>query len=266
MAIIAKISKGTLMDQIYIPKNRIGFDVGSYVRISPAVAEPIERFFFHNIRSLEKLKLKVIDDVFSEIEKIVVVYDNIIVTGSFLEKGFNFEDIDIIVLTDKKINSAIVELELSKKTGIKPHLIFLSNKEFLKGVTNIPAYEMMLAKCITKRRLVYRIERKLDHRILDLELLKSENLPLNFDSLNGKEKYNLTRNLIAISLFMKNEKLTKEAVDGEISRIFKIKPDTIKANMLQKKSFSEIFRKIYRKTYNEVLNLIPNGSKQKKAS
>jgi len=31
MELIAKISKGSKMDQVYIPKNRIGFSAGSYV-------------------------------------------------------------------------------------------------------------------------------------------------------------------------------------------------------------------------------------------
>ena len=35
MEIIAKISKGSNMDQVYLPKNRIGFDIGNYVLIKP---------------------------------------------------------------------------------------------------------------------------------------------------------------------------------------------------------------------------------------
>jgi len=35
MVIISKISKGSKMDQIYLPKNRSNLNIGDYVIISP---------------------------------------------------------------------------------------------------------------------------------------------------------------------------------------------------------------------------------------
>jgi len=46
MAIVAKISRGSKMDQIYIPKNRAGFSTGQYVLISPLESELKQKRLF----------------------------------------------------------------------------------------------------------------------------------------------------------------------------------------------------------------------------
>ena len=58
---------------------------------------------------------------------------------------------------------------------------------------------------------------------MDLHLLKSKALMDNFDLLDGSEKYFLVRNMIAISLYIQQEKIDKEKVDREIIRIFDLK-------------------------------------------
>ena len=43
MEIIAKISRGSKMDQVYIPKNRGGFSIGSYVILKPIkIKKPLQ--------------------------------------------------------------------------------------------------------------------------------------------------------------------------------------------------------------------------------
>ena len=39
MEIISRVSKGSKMDQIYIPKNRAGLTIGEYVVITPLSRE-----------------------------------------------------------------------------------------------------------------------------------------------------------------------------------------------------------------------------------
>src|SRR3989344_7711032 len=105
MELVGKVSKGTKMDQIYIPKNRHGLNDGEYVLIKAVQQkEEAKKPYFYNVRELEPLKLKVIDDVFLLVDRNISGYDNIIITGSFLDKGFNFNDLDIIIITDKEIN------------------------------------------------------------------------------------------------------------------------------------------------------------------
>jgi len=86
MELIAKISKGTKMDQIYIPKNRPGLSAGDYVIIkSLEVQKPAENPYLYNIKSIEPVKLEIVNEIFGIIDK-SLDYANIIITGSFIEQ------------------------------------------------------------------------------------------------------------------------------------------------------------------------------------
>ena len=103
MELIGRISKGSKMDQVYIPKNRSGMNTGEYVLIMP-LRKSIEgrkkspfKPYFYNLKSVEPIKLHIIEEIFSMIEKEANA-ENIIITGSFLEPGFKFNDIDILII------------------------------------------------------------------------------------------------------------------------------------------------------------------------
>ena len=62
MELIGKITKGSKIDQIYLPKKRIGFSIGNYVRITPLdiSIETIKRNkpYFYNIDNIELIAFK----------------------------------------------------------------------------------------------------------------------------------------------------------------------------------------------------------------
>src|SRR3989338_9655760 len=106
MELISKVSKGSKMDQIYIPKNRLGLEIGSHVIIKPFEIKErkfSEKLYFYNVKSLEPLKLDIINKIINTIDNYLKDYQNVIITGSFLDEGFNFNDIDIIILSEEKI-------------------------------------------------------------------------------------------------------------------------------------------------------------------
>ncbi len=263
MEIIAKISRGSKMDQVYIPKLRAGLETGSYVIIKPVSTEQEQikqkttKPYLYNIKSIEPIKLEIINKIFILIEKITSNVQNIIITGSFLEKGFKFNDLDILIITESNINEKILARTIKIKLGIQAHIIKISNKELIKGLQTDPLYSLMLSKCVSLRRLIYNIKREINYKILDLHLLKSEPLMYNFNITNGEEKYYLIRNLIAINFFIENKKLTKELIDQEITAVFNLKSiDNIKDNLLNKKSFLPIYKKKYEKTQKKVFSFI----------
>lgn len=260
MEMISKISKGSKMDQIYIPKNRPGFSIGSPVVIKPLEEEKVtEKPYFYNINHIEPVKLYIINEIIKIIDK-NCSYENIIFTGSFLDNGFNFEDIDILLITDKSIN---IKKKIENSTGIKTHIIFIDNKTLAKGLSTDPIYRMMISKCISKKRFIYNIKSEIDYKLLDLHLLKSKTLINNFDILNGNEKYYLTRNLISICAYIKNERISKEIIDNEIKKIFCVSSKDIRYNILDKNKFLDKYKKIYNKTFKELMKHIKYGSKQK---
>lgn len=266
--LISKISKGSKMDQIYIPKRRSNFEVGCYVLIKPLdrieKQKIKEKPYFYNIHKLEPVKLRIIDKIFDISNKLLKNCNNIIITGSFLDQGFNFNDIDLILVTSEKIELNHIESELKNNTGINFHIIVLSNKVLIKGLNSDPLYQVMLSKCVTKKRFIYRIRQTINYKLLDLHLLKSNQLTDNFDILTGDEKYGLVRNLIAIRLFISGKRVTKDLIKRKINHFFGKNTDKkIKENMLNKKEFLKKFRKIYNKVFKEIMKGIEHGSKSK---
>lgn len=265
MEIISKVSKGTRMDQIYIPKRRIGFGVGAYVVVMPlekTEKKAIEKPFFYNIDFLEPIKIGIINEIFRNIDEEASKYDNIIITGSFLEKGFNFNDIDIVLISEYNIQKNYLEELLEKKTGIKVHVIAINNKTFIRGLSSDPLYQTMLSRCVSKKRFVYHIKPKINYKILDMHLLKSKMLMENFDILTGKEKYEMLRNAVSIALFIDNKEVSKEKVDEHINKLFGNGMNKkIRENMV-KEDFLDRYKKFYKVLSAKILEGIKNGSKQ----
>ena len=253
------------MDQIYIPKNRTGFNIGNYVVIKPLETnreeKPIKKLYFYGVKNLEPIKLEIIHEILTIINKYLDGYDNLIITGSFLEKGFHFNDIDILIVGNGKINQEPIKEAIERKIGVKGHILTLSNKELTKGLETDPLYCVMLSRCVTRKRFLYKTKQTIDYKLLDLHLLKSKVLLDNFDVLNGKQKYDFVRNIVAISLYLNGNKVTVESIDTEIKRSLGIRVQEIKNNLLNKKEFLKKYKLIYDKTFSMILRGISHGSK-----
>ncbi|MDO8563718.1 MAG: hypothetical protein Q7R87_01795 [Nanoarchaeota archaeon] len=265
MEVMAKISKGTLMDQIYIPKNRTGMETGSYVIIKPIAEkekkEIKENLLFYNVHNIEPIKIEIVEKIMKIMDE-RVEYDNIIIFGSFLKEGFEFKDIDVLILTEKEVNSKSIEKRIKKKIGLLAHLLSTTNTELRIGLETDPFYQMIISKCISKKRLIYNTKNKPNYKILDLHLLKSKVLIDSFEMLTGKEKYLLTRNMVAIKIYLANKKISPEILDKEI--IFDFKLDSvneIKDNMLKIRDFRDIYKSIYHKLFEKIMEGIKHESK-----
>jgi len=252
------------MDQIYIPKKRVDFTVGSYVAIRQleTTAEEEIKPFFYNIKHLEPIKTKIIKEIFKNLNEIIKC-DNIIITGSFLEEGFRFNDIDIILVSEEKIDTKQLVDLLGSRIGPKFHLILISNKALIKGLSADPLYMLMLSKCVAKKRFVYSAKPKINYKLMDLHLLKSKLLIDNFDFLTGDEKYEMTRNFVAINQFISKKKMTKDKIDLAINNFFGKKTvQRLKNNLLLTKDFLKKYKKVYNNTQNRILKGIKDESKQ----
>ena len=252
------------MDQVYIPKKRIGFDIGSYVVLKPLEEEKhIEKPFFYNIKYLEPVKINIIEEIFRTVEGLVE-FDNIIITGSFIEEGFKFNDIDVIIVSEEKIDTDHIEEILKSRIGAEFHVISITNKALLKGISTDPLYEAILSKCAARKRFIYKIKPRINYKLLDLHILKSRQLIENFDFLTGDEKYEMTRNLIAIKQFIEGKRITKEEIDSDINKIFGSKTvQNLKNNMISKRDFIIKYKKIYKNIHDKILKGIEDESKQK---
>ncbi len=252
--ITGTISKGSVMDQIYVPKIRApGFERGVTVAITLLQSKAITEIYCYHVRHLEPIKKIIVDEIFSYFEHV----DNVLVVGSFLEEGFEFQDIDTVVLTEKSINNAAIKTHFKAALGIDIHLICLPLKELLRGIGSDPLFQMLLSRFVAKKRLIVPKNRIIKYKLLDLHLLESKALIDGFDFLNGREKYKLVRNAVAIACFLDNKSLSASLVDNKIERYFGegsvtgIKENTIGAEFLLK----------YKLFHKNLLNRILEGMK-----
>ena len=98
---------------------------------------------------------------------------------------------------------------------------------------------------------------------MDLHLLQSKKLLDNFDNLDGNEKYHLTRNMVAIALFLKTKKVDKDSIDSEIKKRFKLDNiNQLKRNMVGRSDFVKKYSALYHSTFNSIMEGIEHGAKQ----
>lgn len=218
--LIKKISKGTRFNQIYLQKNEIGFEPGKNVVIS-AFDDLLERnisIFEYNIK-LNSIKREIIKTIFKLIDD-SCSYKNIIITGSFLEAGFNFEDIDIIIINPQKLDKDKLNGSITHAIGVKPHLILIDSQSFNKGIKRDPLFRLMVDRYVSVKRAIFNQSREINYKLLDAYLLKNKNLIDGFDLFNIKQRKKLLRDFISIKLFVENKEVTINNIEKEEVKIF----------------------------------------------
>jgi len=219
--LIKKISKGARFNQIYLQKNEgIGFEPGKSVVISPLEnrisKEPA--IFEYNVK-LESLKREIAKLVFKVTDN-YGYYDNIIITGSFLDEGFNFEDIDIIIINPVNMEKDRLKDSIRQNTGINPHLILIDSESFNKGIKRDPLFRLMVDRYVSARRAIFRKDREINYKLLDIYLLKNKNLIEGYDLFSIRQRKKLLRDFISIKLFSENKEVTIKSIEKEINMLF----------------------------------------------
>jgi len=258
--LIKKVSKGTRFNQIYLQKNEAGFGPGETVVISP-ITDIIDQelpIFEYNIK-LSSLKKEIVKKIFKIIDDLGS-YGNILITGSFLDEGFNFEDMDIVII-DPKINKEKVENSI-KEMGILPHLILIDSKSFDRGIKKEPLFRLMVDRFVSIKRTIFREEKDINYRLLDANLFHSKNLIDAYEILSIKERKKLLRDFISIKLFAEDKEVTLNNVKKEADNLFG--KDVIKelfyyGNNEAKTKFISKFKKEFNVLQNKVMG---NASKQ----
>jgi len=261
--LIKKISKGTRFNQIYLQKNEgIGFEPGKAVIITPLtyILDKELSIFEYNVK-LDSLKKEIVKKIFKIIEN-TGYYDNIIITGSFLNKGFNFEDIDMIIINPKDIDQDTLKNSIKQSIGIAPHLILIDSKSFNKGIKRDPLFRLMINRYVSIKRAIFRKDKEINYKLLDIYLLKNKNLIDGYDLFNIKQRKKLLRDFISIKLFAENKEITINNVEKETEKIFG--KDIIERLFYYgdseiKQKFIEKLKKEFDKLEN---NILKNVSKQ----
>ena len=252
--LISKISRGSVMDQIYLPKKRKGLQVGCFVAIEEIKTQSIIIPYYYNVSYIEPIKEEIIKSIFEFLKD----EENILVAGSFIEEGFSFEDLDLIIFG----NSEGVKEFVKSNYGINVHLIEINFNDFHKGINTDPLFQMIGSKFIAKNRLILNMQNKIDFKLMDLALVKSELILTNYEISSGSEKYKLLRNAFAIKRFIENKQVSKEFIDKDIENYFYngfIKD--FQKNIIPLKDFQKKFKKFYEALFSQILDGIKKQEK-----
>lgn len=266
--LVSKVSLGTVMDQIYIPKQRApGLEAGTLVVIEPALLKAAEKpkLNYYNVESFAPIKVAIVERIFEYFEHMAEV-DNVLVAGSFLEPGFQFGDVDIVAISDKRMDSGRIEKALNAELGLNVQMIAIGFKTLLKGISTDPLFEMLVSRFVSKKRVIFKAKKEFKFKLLDLHLLNSKTLIDGFEFLTGREKYKLTRNIVSILLFLDDRKLSTDAVNSEIEKQFgENSTRLIKENMVGR-AFLKKYKRLYDKLFNRIMAGVRNDSKQKQVA
>lgn len=253
MKFIHRISKGSKFNQIYVPKDKEEeFGVGDLVEVR-LIEKKVNLYYSKNLRKLNPFKEKLVRELFVEIVKLPEV-QQIFVFGSFLTKEIDYNDIDILVISEEEIEEEIYK-NLIKKFSLKFHVISI-NKDRLEKVLRVcPLTRSMLYSFVSNKPFTISEETEIDkNHILYLLMMPEDLLKIE---LNSGIFYNNIRKLITIerfledkdanpkeiessledlikepllSLIKKNEQIEKNSVD-ELRRIIKLKIKSIKRKL-----------------------------------
>src|SRR3989338_6612550 len=153
LQLISKVSKGTKMDQIYLTKNRAGMQPGSYVIVQEVpTLQPSVHPVLYGVSRIEPIKMRVIQEIFTLLEKMMPPH-TCIIGGSFLNKGFNFEDIDMFIIAENILSAKYLGSTMHDKFGIAMHIVPLTPQEYEAARKAEPLLNLALSKCVSSKRL-----------------------------------------------------------------------------------------------------------------
>lgn len=219
--LIKRISKGARFNQIYLQKNEgVDFEPGKSVIITPldGIISQEPSLFEYNVK-LGNLKKQIVRAIFKSVES-SGDYDNILITGSFLDEGFNFEDIDIVILNPKSIDKSHLKESIENGIGVEPHIILIGSESFNKGIKRDPLFSLMVAKYVSRNRAIFRKDKEINYKLLDIYLLRNKNLIDGYDLFNIKQRKKLLRDFMSIKLFSENKEITQKRIEKETESIF----------------------------------------------
>lgn len=208
---IHKISKGSRFNQIYIPREMDNsFKVGDTVEITLLDKK---LFFSSNLRlgSFKEELIKRIFSSFSEFKEI----ERAFIFGSFLTNKVDYNDIDILVVSNKDISEKVFDF-LIEKFNLKFHVISISLQNIEKLLRIDPLIRSMLFSYVSTEEL-HMPKKELDKNHIKFLLMMPEDI-LEIKT-SGKVYYDSIRRLLAIERFLENKDENPQQISESIKKL-----------------------------------------------
>src|SRR3989344_6416866 len=198
---VHKVSKGRRFNQIYIPKEMNSvFEIGDVVEI--ILLSKKESFYYSkNLKKLSNYKENFVKEIFSSLAGFSDIRQ-VFIVGSFLTNKIDYNDLDVLLITDKNIETKIYNL-LIEKFNIKFHVITIPAHRFEYLIYSCPLTRSMLSYFVSNKEFNLPEEIKIDKNHIRYLLMTPEDL-LKVNP-GSRAYYDSIRRLITIEMFLENK-------------------------------------------------------------
>ena len=215
-----KVSKGSKFNQIYIPKEMRGiFEDGDLVEVK--LLEKKEKLYYSdNLKNLHKtsdFKKNLIKQVFSLLEKFKEIRQ-VFIVGSFLTEKIKYNDIDIILISDKKEIENEAYAYLSEKIQMNFDIIVIPGKKIEKLIKICPLTRSMFYYFVSNKEFSLDEKIEIEKKHIDFLLMMPKDL-FKIGFSNGKVYFDSLRRLITIRKFLEMQNLDPILINQEIKKI-----------------------------------------------
>jgi len=211
-----KVSKGSRFNQIYIPKyleNEI--QVGDEVEVK-LVKKHIKLHYSKGLNRLSQFKEKLIQDIFSFLAGFSEI-QNAFAVGSFLTEKIDYNDIDIVIISNKKIKNldGFVYNKLINRFNLKFHILSIQKERFEYLLKACPLTRAMFSSYVSNKKVSLEKNKIIDRKHLKFLLMMPEDL-LEI-SLSSRIFFDSLRRLVTIERFLGNKDLILGKINSELS-------------------------------------------------
>ena len=212
---IHKVSKGSRFNQIYIPKEMQGhFDVGDHVEVI-LLEKKSSLYYSKDLDKLNEFKENLIKNIFLELKKYKDI-NQIFIIGSFLTQKQDYNDIDIILISEKNLEKEVYKL-LVDKFELKFHIISISEDNFKSLQKYCPLTRSMFFYFISNKDFKLPKETEINRNHIKFLLMMPEDI-LKI-KVSSRVFYDSIRRLLTIERFLEGRSLNPLETNKEIQTL-----------------------------------------------
>jgi hypothetical protein len=212
---IHRVSKGTRFNQIYIPLEMSNhFQSGDLVEVT-LLEKKSPIYYSSKLIKPNEFKENLIKNIFLELGKYKEI-SQVFIIGSFLTQKQDYNDIDIIIISDKGLEEEVYK-NLVDKFELKFHVISIPKDKFENLQNYCPLTRSMLYYFVSNHgfKLPKETQINKDH-IMFLLMMPEDILKI---SMNSRIYYDSIRRLITIERFLKNQSLDPIEINNQVKSL-----------------------------------------------
>jgi len=206
-----KVSKGSRFNQIYIPGSmQQYFQAGDLVEVR-LIEKSGSLFYSKTLKGLNEFRGKLIKEIFSSLGEFDI--KQAFVVGSFLTKRVDYNDIDLLIISDSANEGKIFGF-LTEKFNLKFQILVIRAENFSRLLEICPLTRSMLYYFISNKEFTGLPKRTVDKDHINFLLMMPQDL---LEIVVGSRVfYDNIRRLFAIIYFLNGVAEDPSQIDHEI--------------------------------------------------